>query len=340
MRADRLIALLFLLQDRGCVPAHELSIELEVSERTIYRDVDALCTAGVPVYAERGPGGGFGLLESYRSQLNGLNTEEVRALFMIGVPAPVRELGFGVELNTALRKLSASLPESIRGEESRTRERVLVDADSTAVSAGLANILHSLRQALWQDRKVLLTRRLAFDARIEQAAAPYGLVASADAWRLVAESRGFIQVFPVSQILAVQVLDERFERPDGFVLSGFWRRWRTADEQRKPDYPVKVRAARDILPELKRQFGEDRLGLLGAQAEEGPDDRLVLTLSFDCLESARGRLLAYGRAVEVLAPVALRKSIADYARQIASLYPDDLDSAIFPRAALGEQRQS
>ncbi len=112
MRADRLLAMLILLQTRGRMTARELSEELEVSERTVYRDMLALGMAGMPVYTERGPGGGCTLLESYRTDLNGLTENEVRALFMLSIPAPLVDLGLSLELKAALLKLSAALPAS------------------------------------------------------------------------------------------------------------------------------------------------------------------------------------------------------------------------------------
>src|SRR5512136_703550 len=128
MRADRLLSLLMLLQARGRMTAQELAAELEVSERTIYRDINALSASGVPVYAESGPGGGCALLDSYRTNLTGLDQDEVRALFMLSIPAPLDQLGVSQELRTALLKLSAALPDTRRGDEERTRQRIHLDS--------------------------------------------------------------------------------------------------------------------------------------------------------------------------------------------------------------------
>jgi predicted DNA-binding transcriptional regulator YafY len=128
MRADRLISLLMLLQTRGTLTARELASELEVTERTIYRDVTALSASGVPVYTERGPGGGVALVENYRTNLTGLNPAEVRALFMLSIPAALDQLGVGDELRTALLKLSAAIPNSRRADETSARQRIHLDA--------------------------------------------------------------------------------------------------------------------------------------------------------------------------------------------------------------------
>lgn len=127
MRADRLLSILMLLQSRGKITAPELARELEVSVRTIYRDIEALSTAGVPVYAERGPGGGCVLVDGYRTSLTGLTRDEVKALFMLSVPASLDELGVSQELRAALRKLAASLPTAQRQDEEIVRQRIYLD---------------------------------------------------------------------------------------------------------------------------------------------------------------------------------------------------------------------
>jgi predicted DNA-binding transcriptional regulator YafY len=166
MRADRLVSLLILLQTRGRMTARKLAEELEVSERTIYRDIEALSEAGVPVYAERGPGGGCALLESYRTNLTGLNDEETRALFMLStpasIPAPLVELGVSQELKSALLKLSAALPASQRQEEERARQRVHLDSVAWSRSEEPVPHLAMIHKAVWRDLRLLITFQVAF----------------------------------------------------------------------------------------------------------------------------------------------------------------------------------
>ncbi len=141
MRADRLLSLLMLLQARGRLTAKALAEKLEVSERTIYRDIDALCVAGVPIYGEAGPEGGYALLDSYRTSLTGLTEGEVRALFMLNIPAPLAELGVSQELRTAMLKLSAVLPAARRSDEERVRQRFYLDSTRiTLCACGLRRI--------------------------------------------------------------------------------------------------------------------------------------------------------------------------------------------------------
>jgi len=147
MRADRLLSLLMLLQARGRMTARALATELEVSERTIYRDIDALSLSGVPIYGDRGPEGGYALLESYRISLPGLKEDEVRALYMLSIPAPLAQLGVGQELKAALRKLVAALPAAYRADAARVRQRLHLDATRTPGTGQLH--LRCLRQR-WQ----------------------------------------------------------------------------------------------------------------------------------------------------------------------------------------------
>jgi predicted DNA-binding transcriptional regulator YafY len=172
-----------LLQTRGRMTARDLATELEVTERTIYRDLTALSAAGVPVYAERGPGGGVALVEEYRTTLTGLTPDEARALFMMSVPAPLTQLGVGQEFKAALLKLSASLPDSRRAEQGRARQRILLDSAWWFQSGEDVPCLQTVQQALWADRPLRLQVRWDFfDTQFEQEAEPYGLVAKASVW--------------------------------------------------------------------------------------------------------------------------------------------------------------
>ena len=161
MRADRLLSLLMLLQTRGQMTAQELAKELEVSERTIYRDMDALSVAGIPIYGEPGPEGGFALLNSYRTNLTGLTEGEVRALFMLSIPAPLADLGVSQELRSALLKLSAALPDSHRRDEAKVRQRFHLDSTWWHQGAEQLPHLSTVHDALWQDRQLHIVYRTA-----------------------------------------------------------------------------------------------------------------------------------------------------------------------------------
>jgi predicted DNA-binding transcriptional regulator YafY len=321
MRADRLLSILMLLQARGRLTAEQLADELEVSVRTIYRDLDALSAAGVPVYAERGPGGGCSLLEDYRTTLTGLTQDEVRALFMLSIPAPLAELGVGQELKAALLKLSAALPASRRADEERVRRRIHLDSVEWFQASEPVPHLGTIQRAVWEDRRLHLSYRLPFDARGEWRVEAYGLVAKASTWYLVCARNGHIRALRVAHVLDARLADESFERPADFDLAAFWKAWCVEVEDTRPFYPVTVRVAPGLGPWLPHFFGEQ---IRAAVAQAGSPDAagwLRLTLPFETLEDARARLLGFGGAVEVLAPPALRDSVQDYARQIVALYP-------------------
>jgi predicted DNA-binding transcriptional regulator YafY len=322
MRADRLLSLLMLLQKHGCMTAGELSEALEVSERTIYRDIEALSGAGVPVYGETGRNGGYALLEGYRTSLTGLTEGEMRALFMLSIPAPLVELGLSQELRAALLKLSAALPAWRNEHEKEVRQRFYLD--STWWHQGGAPVPHlqSLYQAIWQDRMLNLTYRLIPSVEITQNVAPYGLVAKAGVWYLVFERMGKVQALRVSSLLDVRTLDEPFRRPEDFDLETFWKDWCAGQELRQRAYPVRVRAAPHLVQLLAMAFGEGFLQL-NTQEQKGESEQWVhIELTFESLEAARERLLAYGGSIEVLEPRALRLSMWDYARQIGGRYAD------------------
>ena len=325
MRADRLLSLLMLLQARGKMTAQKLAQELEVSVRTIYRDIDALSTAGVPVYAERGPGGGCALIDGYRTSLTGLTEDEVRALFMLSVPAALDELGASQELGAALRKLAAALPAAHRSDEEMVRQRIYLDWAGGGQPEEPVPHLQTMRQAVWEDRKLYLTHRLQAGPHVEHfewLVDPYGLVAQAGVWHLVYAKDGQTRVHRVSRVLDARVTDEYFERPADFDLAAFWEAWCAGYEENRPSYPVTVRVAPALIHYLPQYFGE-RIRDEIAQAEP-PDAEgwITLTLPFETLRDARERILGLGRAVEVLEPEPLRASVVDFATQVIALYEE------------------
>ncbi len=320
MRADRLLSIMMLLQARGRMTAQDLAAELEVSIRTIYRDLDALSMAGVPVYAERGPGGGCALLDSYRTTLTGLTQDEMRALFMLSIPAPLAELGVDGELKAALLKLSAALPATRRHIEERVRQRIHLDSEGWFESREPVPHLGTIQQALWQDRRLEITYQLRFEAQAEWVVEPYGLVAKANVWHLVCARQDAVRVYRASRIVDARLLDEPCLRPADFDLPAFWQGWCTAAEENRPVYPVTARVSAEFVNWLPYYFGETIREAIGRAGPPDSDGWVTVTLPFESLEGARDRILSFGRAVEVLAPVALRRSVLDHAAQIVNLY--------------------
>ena len=322
MRADRLLSLLLLLQTRGLMSARALATELEVSERTIYRDVEALAIAGVPIYAETGVKGGYALLDSYRTSLTGMNEPEVHALFMLSIPEPLADLGVSQELRSALLKLTAALPAQQRQDEAHVRQRIHLDADWWF--QGGESLLHlpTIQQAVWQDLKLSIQYQLQYGPPlgVEQVIEPYGLVAKAGVWYVVYGHNGRFHSKRISKITKVDLLETSFTRDQTFDLVDFWQTWCHAVETQRAQYPVTVRVAADFVEQLPQYLGETALAALSAVETIDVDGWQTITLNFEYLEEARTKLLGLGGAVEVLAPLPLRLSLADFAAQITKIY--------------------
>lgn len=323
MRADRLLSILMLLQARGPrkLTAQALARELEVSERTIYRDIDALSAAGVPIYSEAGPAGGYALLDGYRTTLTGLTEGEVRALFMLNIPDALAELGVSGQVRSAWHKLAAALPAARREDEEMVRQRFYLDSAWWRQGEEPVPCLPTLQQAVWQDRRVWLVYRIEpLGIDITQKADPIALVAKAGVWHLVAAIQGVHRVHRLSTLTDVRLTEESFQRVADFNLEAFWRGWCAEQEQGQDHFRVVVRLAPHFVPELVRRLGG---AVRGRVASAGPADaagRLTVELHFESLEAARERILGFGGGVEVLEPPALRWSVQDFAVQIVALY--------------------
>ncbi len=318
MRADRLVAMLMLLQRHGRMSAETLAEELEVSERTIYRDCDALSSAGIPVYAQRGPGGGISLLDSFRTDLTGLTTGEAQALFTLTIPAPIDELGLGAELRSALRKLAAAVPEHRQDGDLRLQERFYIDSSEWTGAASTGRLFKTIRQALWEDLELQVTYYSELGSHagtISTVLSPYGLVAAAGAWYLVAGSGEHLTVLPLERMIGVELARGSFTRPPDFRLAELWRSWIERGQKERPVFIVKARLSPELLPLLADHI------LVIEDSRPGDDWRLV-TLKFETFEEARMRVLGWGGALEVLEPRALRLSIIDFARQVLETYDE------------------
>ena len=308
MRASRLVSLLLLLQARGRLTAAHLAQELEVSERTIYRDLADLGAAGVPVYGERGEGGGYQLLDGYRTNLTGLTSDEAGALLLTGAAAPVAQLGLGSLLATTRLKLLAAVPPGLRDAATRAEQRFLLDPSGWAHARPRdQRHLRAVANAVWQDRQLRLSHER--DGQVVQRTVhPLGLVHKTGTWYLVAGSRERVLSFRVDRIRSASVLDAPAERPPDFQLQAFWSEWEQSYAATLPTYVATVRLG----PRAQRY--RDLLGAAAPRAvvEEPPESTGWSTqrLTFDAIEVATSALLALAPEVEVLAPAELRESVA------------------------------
>jgi predicted DNA-binding transcriptional regulator YafY len=319
MRASRLVSLLLLLQARGGLTASHLAAELEVSVRTVHRDVEALSAAGVPIYAERGPHGGIRLVDGYRTRLTGMTTDEAEALFMSGMPGPAAELGLGTVVAAARLKVLAALPPELRTRAARLYQRFHLDAPGWFQHGEPTPFLTELAGAVWEDRRIRI-RYDRGDRQVERLLEPLGLVLKGGVWYLVARAEGQPRTYRVSRVVDASVQDERFERGDGFDLAGFWAESTAAYEQAAARVDVVLRidpTARQALADL---VGEDAVQPADEAEAPDPDGWQRVRVSLEWPAEAHYRLMRLGSRAEVLAPDDLRQRVADEARSLVERY--------------------
>jgi predicted DNA-binding transcriptional regulator YafY len=319
MRASRLVSLLLLLQNRGQLTAAELARELEVSERTVYRDVEALAVAGVPIYTERGPHGGVRLVEGYRTRLTGMTQDEARALFLSGLPGPAAELGLGTVMIAARLKVLAALPTELRARATRLVERFYLDAAAWFRPDDAVPHLPVLAEAVWESRAVLISYVYdRGDEVTERVLEPLGLVLKAGTWYVVARRDGEIRTYRASRIQSLQLRDEHFERPDGFDLAAYWLESSAAWEREVPRLQVDVRVDPAFLDDLADQIGAEAFAGAEALDADDPDGWARLRLRLTYPGDAPGRLLGLGSHLEVLAPPQTRQRVVALARGVVA----------------------
>ena len=319
MRASRLLSILMVLQTRGRVTAEALAAEFEVSVRTIYRDIEELSAADVPVYADRGPNGGFQLLDGYRTKLTGLSPAEAETLFLAGLPGPAAELGLADVLTAAQLKLTAALPERVRATANRVAARFHLDPVGWFRSADKARLLPAIAQAVWNET-CLDVRYRGRAGSVVRKLQPLGLVLKAGIWYLVARAGDQLRTYRISNILEMSVTDERFARPKDFDLVRFWTMSSRAYEVGLYRSEAALRVSPSGMSKL------DLLGSVVAQAAvetAAPPDwdgwvRVVIPI--ESIEQAAADLIKLGTEVEVLDPPQLRRRIAENAQALAGLY--------------------
>ncbi|MFI9358147.1 helix-turn-helix transcriptional regulator [Streptomyces lydicus] len=335
MRAARLIKMVLLLQSRPSMTGPELAQELEVSERTVARDVLSLSEAGVPVYADRGRSGGYRLIGGYRTRLTGLGRSEAEALFLSGVPSALREMGLADAASAARLKVSAALLPELRDAATGAAQRFHLDAPAWYQEPRTPALLPAVADAVWDDRRIT-ARYLRKDTEVERQLEPYGLVLKAGVWYLAARAQGDFRVYRVDRFTAVEVPDGgkdgaegpgdggRFVRDETFDLPAFWaeRAAQFARSLLREEVVVRLsdRGVR-LLPHVtERAAAEEAID--AARSGDGPDaqGRLTVRLAVESAEVAYAQLLGLGPEGEILQPPALRERFAAAARRTAALY--------------------
>ncbi|WP_327225063.1 YafY family transcriptional regulator [Streptomyces platensis] len=361
MKSARLLSIVLLLQTRGRVPAAELAERLEVSARTVYRDVEALSAAGVPVYAERGRHGGIALLPGFRTDVTGMTTDEARALFILAAQGAHSALGLDDALRSALRKVMAALPAPHRPAAELTGRRILVDPDkwrprpsSSATTApdgapsgrGPAEDLDMLHSAVFTDLRLRIRYRHSGETRPRTYTVdPYGLVAKAGTWYLVADRRGRPQLFRADRVVSATLTEVPVRRRAGVELAAVWQQLRRQVEDRPAEVRVTARIRRERLDLAVRILGGALTGPPrtgdgdGAGDGDGPGGGVrdgsgdggwaTLDLAYPVLPAVR-QLLQFGDSLEVLAPPEARRVMAEAAAAVTAVYAADAADAPSP----------
>jgi predicted DNA-binding transcriptional regulator YafY len=315
VRADRLLTIVLLLQNRGRLSATALAAELGVSVRTVYRDMVALGTAGIPVYADAH---GYQLVDGFRTQLTGLTAEEARGLVLTGVPGAASALGLAEAVAAAQLKLDAALPDAMRERAARMRQRFHLDAPGWYQDADEADHLGAVAAAVWEQH-VVAVRYETWSAVVERRIEPYGLVLKAGTWYLVAGADASVRTYKVNQILGLAVLPERFDWPDGFDLARHWREQVVSFRSRLQQGEAVVRFAPEAIPRLPHLMGR-AVAEAAAAGEVGPDGWTLATVPIESESHAEGAFLRLGAQAEVLGPASLRARISATVAGLATLY--------------------
>ena len=249
------MSLLLLLQSRGGLTAAELARELEVSVRTIHRDVEELSAAGVPIFAERGPLGGIRLVDGYRTRLTGMTAQEAEALFLSGLPGPAAQLGLGTVVAAAQLKVMAALPPELRSRASRLVQRFHLDPAGWFQTNESVPHLATLATAVWESRAVAIAYRRD-DEVVGRTIGPVGIVLKGGIWYVIGLVDGQIRTYRASRVMDATLLDETVERPEDFDLAAYWAESSAAYERNAPTVTVDVRIAEDRLWRVRNVFGE------------------------------------------------------------------------------------
>jgi predicted DNA-binding transcriptional regulator YafY len=319
VRASRLVSLLLLLQSRGGLTAAELARELEVSVRSIHRDVEALSAAGVPIYADRGPHGGIRLVDGYRTRLTGMTADEAEALFLSGLPGPAAELGLGTVVAAAQLKVMAALPTELRARASRLVQRFHLDPAGWFTTGAPVPHLAALAEAVWGERRIAIDYERG-EGVVSRVVEPLGVVLKAGVWYLVASHDGQLRTYRGSRVTAVTRLDERFERPANFDLAAYWAESTAAYERDVPRVEVTVRIDPRRLERLRDLYGDRVVEAAERLDDPDLDGWLHLRLRLDWPEEVASRLLGLGPDLEVLEPLEVRSSIVQRAASLVTLY--------------------
>lgn len=315
MRAGRLIAILLWMQNNGKMTSRELAAKLEVSERTIIRDMESLCEAGIPVYSERGVNGGWVLSEGYRTQLTGMQTDELVSIIVGSSSILLDDLGITRHYEAAVQKLLAAAPAQVSRGAALLRQKIHIDGAGWHETQELLPFFSVVQEAVWEER-VLQIRYQRGEDVAERIVYPLGLVAKRNIWYLIGEVDHEKRTYRISRLLDAVMLEERYERPQNFDLAEYWEQSMNEFIQRLPQYPAKINLHESLLNRLSKEryvkiiesFPSQRTNWLSARVE------------FQSVESACEIALSFGSRIEVIEPAELRATVISETKAIQALY--------------------
>jgi predicted DNA-binding transcriptional regulator YafY len=311
MRADRLLSILMLLQIHNRLTARALAERLEVSERTIHRDMEALSSAGVPVVAERGQGGGWSLLDNYQTTLTGLNFEEIQALFLPKPTHVLADLGWTQAFEAALLKLLAALPSANRQRAEAVSQRIHLDPTGWHQWEEEMSAFPILQTAIWQERQIHLSYERGDGKLVERLVDPLGLVAKGSVWYLVAAVDEGVRSYRISRVRNATISSSPCTRPANFNLAEYWQRSTAEFQTNLPQYRVKVRVHPEVIPRLRYAGHFARIEQIHSPDADG---WIPVSIRFDLEAEACAYVLGFGTQMEVIEPIQLRDRILENAR--------------------------
>ncbi len=317
MRADRLISILLLLQNHGKMTTKALAQELEVTERTIHRDMEALSVAGIPVLAERGKHGGWRLVDQYRTRLTGLKDSELKTLFLSPSFQLLSDLGITKDWKEARQKLLAALPNTLQSQADHLWNRIHIDTDPWKQSSQEITALSLLQQALWEERKIRIAYEKANKETSERIVEPLGLVAKGRTWYLIAVANKDIKNFRVSRIKYVELTNDLFARPTNFQLADYWTESKQNFVQSLPVFEVDVVASPAIIQRLSFSGRFAQVVSKGSPNENG---WLPVKLTFDTKQEAASYIIGFGDKMKIISPASLIDSVKRIGESVLSLY--------------------
>lgn len=314
MKSERLVSLLLLLQSRSPRPARELAQAMGVSMRTIYRDVETLGMSGVPVYAERGNTGGIALSDGYRRAIAQFSTDELHALF-VSASDPLAEIGVTGH-NLALHKIKGALPDLQQRAADKARQRILIDHVKWYRPRQPAEVLATLRRAVWDDRVVRITYRDRAGTETTRTIEPLGLVAKAGVWYAVSRANGELRSFRAERILDVQETGDSFTRPPEFDLEVYWRSSMSAFEHFSDQpFDAELLVEADSIEMLTAYFPYEML-------EDRGTERLV-RVQFPSQAVAVSQVMMLSTRVKRISPAALHDAVMERARRFVAALEEE-----------------